>query len=644
MGRFVLLSRICRPFGARKFLNSTNPGRAPGATIFRPLRGLVERYLPKSPRWRAVLMLSAAFVSLSGSSWKRIASDPSVTEDKIDQALQSAASAALGQREGAIIVMDPQTGRVRAVVNPQLAFAQAAMPGSTIKSFTALAALRAGLIDAKSRSTCPGRFKGQSFSLPCVHADHLPPFTPSEAIAYSCNYYFATLGQRLGRDQLIETLRPFGFGQATGVAGSEQIGTLRPCETGNGARLRQKNASLRGDCDAREAIGESDHIQMTPIQLLTAYSALVNGGRVFPPRLASASSFQAHERTRVEVAPQDRAVIIEGLSGAVRYGTAKTAGLNSLPLRIIGKTGTSLPAKGFRANGWFVGFAGLPSSSADRNGPLGPGEIDLAVLVLLADSHGSEAAALAKPIFETFANEISHRDTARQSNLNSETGLDDQAFPASPRLPVSASTIRVHLVTENVTQELPLEDYVLGVMRAEGSMETEPEALKALAIVIRTFALKNRGRHAKDGYDFCSTTHCQRFTVGSPRVSKGSHDNQALPDRPTPAGLPGWGPRGQASDTFWRFNHAHENRNRHAFAGRRDRMACWFGGCGLERGRRPTRADPLLVYQLRDVQRQSAAGRGVARKVRAGGTTSNRDSYAASPRRREHRRRARSCR
>src|SRR5437773_8789556 len=254
MGRLVLLSRICRPFGARKFLNSTNPGLTPGATSFRPFRGLAERYLPKSPRWRAVLMLSAAFVSLSGSPWKRIASDPSVTEDKIDQALQSAASAALGQREGAIIVMDPQTGRVRAVVNPQLAFAQAAMPGSTIKSFTALAALRAGLIDAKSRSTCPGRFKGQSFSLPCVHADHLPPFTPSEAIAYSCNYYFATLGQRLGRDQLIETLRRFGFGQPTGVSDQQEArGTVLPCEAGNNAKVRS-GEKAQADCAARQAI------------------------------------------------------------------------------------------------------------------------------------------------------------------------------------------------------------------------------------------------------------------------------------------------------------------------------------------------------------------------------------------------------
>jgi len=77
------------------------------------------------------------------------------------------------------------------------------------------------------------------------------------------------------------------------------------------------------------------------------------------------------------------------------------------------------------------------------------------------------------------------------------------------------------------------------VMSAEGSMETEPEALKALAIAVRTYALKNRGRHAKDGYDFCSTTHCQRFVSGvrSPRVSEASYDDRALPE-------------GRASDTM----------------------------------------------------------------------------------------------
>ena len=58
---------------------------------------------------------------------------------------------------------------------------------------------------------------------------------------------------------------------------------------------------------------------------------------------------------------------------------------------------------------------------------------------------------------------------------------------------------------------MSLEDYVLGVVAAEGSTEMEVEALKALAVASRTYAVKNLRRHAVDGYDFCTTTHCQRY-------------------------------------------------------------------------------------------------------------------------------------
>jgi cell division protein FtsI/penicillin-binding protein 2 len=198
---------------------------------------------------------------------------------------------ALGGREGTIIVLDAQTGRVRALVNPKAAYAQAQMPGSAMKPFTALTALRLGLIDEGSRSVCPGRFTGLSFSLPCTHADHLPPFSPAQAIAYSCNYYFATLGQRLGRENLIATAREFGFGQPTGFsAGDEVAGLARPCETGSNTRVRvseSNHVSEQADCEAREAIGESELIQVTPIQLLTAYAALVNGGHLFRPEAGS---------------------------------------------------------------------------------------------------------------------------------------------------------------------------------------------------------------------------------------------------------------------------------------------------------------------------------------------------------------------
>ena len=445
------------------------------------------------------------FLTLSSSQTKPIAFNwTGDTSDKneaaIDAALQAAASA-LDNRDGTIIVMDAQTGRVRAIVNPQLAYAQTLMPGSAIKPFTALTALRAGLIDGSSRTVCPGRFTGLNFSLACVHPDHLPPFSPSQAIAYSCNYYFAAAGQRLGRDKLVATLREFDFGRATGISEEELTGIVRPCEIGNNARVRSDVAD-ESDCLERTAVGESNHIQVTPIQLLTAYAALVNGGHLLQPQLATANQFHSVERSNINIAPQHRAIIVDGMRGAVSYGTARTAKLDSLPLTIIGKTGTAMPAKGFRNNGWFVGFAG-PFQS---NGELDPARIDLAVLVLLPRSHGADAAKLARPIFETYANEMSQRgaDTSRISSSN-----------VTPRSADAAGAIKVHLVRENVTQTLSLEDYVLGVMRAEGAIESEPEALKALAIAIRTYALKNNGRHTTNGYDFCSTTHCQRFVAAT---------------------------------------------------------------------------------------------------------------------------------
>ena len=454
----------------------------------------------------AILLFNLPVQHFNFARLSFVSPDSTRTEAAIDSALQSAASAALTNREGTIIVMDARTGRVRAIANREAAYSQALMPGSAIKPFTTLAALRAGLIDEDSRTVCPGRFTGLNFSLPCVHPDHLPPFNPAQAIAYSCNYYFATLGQRLGRDKLIATLREFDFGQRTGISRDEATGVARPCEVGGSARIvrgPETNHASDADCNARSAIGESDNLQVTPIQLLTAYVALINGGHLYEPQIADATNFEANERSRIYISPEQRSIITEGMAGAVRYGTARSAKLDSLPLTIIGKTGTANPPRGFRANGWFIGFA----APFESNRETAAAEIDLALLVLLPRAHGSQAAEMARPIFAAYANASTHPNSA-QSNV--KPGTYDQSTIRNPQ-----SAIKVHLVHDNVTQELSLEDYVLGVMRAEGTMETAPEALKALAIAIRTYALKNAGRHAKDGYDFCSTTHCQRFVRGS---------------------------------------------------------------------------------------------------------------------------------
>src|SRR5207249_1175983 len=81
-----------------------------------------------------------------------------LSESDVDTALQQVATGALGEREGTIIVMDPRNGRLRAIVNPRLAFEQAFPPGSAIKPFTALTALQTGLIDGESRMACGGHY------------------------------------------------------------------------------------------------------------------------------------------------------------------------------------------------------------------------------------------------------------------------------------------------------------------------------------------------------------------------------------------------------------------------------------------------------------------------------------------------------
>src|SRR4029434_82667 len=80
-------------------------------------------------------------------------------------------------------------------------------------------------------------------------------------------------------------------------------------------------------------------------------------------------------------------------------GTARTAKLDSLALTILGKTGTAMPSKGFRTNGWFIGFAGPFQSNRE----IDESQVELAVLVLWPRAHGWDAAAAARPIFETYA-------------------------------------------------------------------------------------------------------------------------------------------------------------------------------------------------------------------------------------------------
>jgi stage II sporulation protein D len=92
----------------------------------------------------------------------------------------------------------------------------------------------------------------------------------------------------------------------------------------------------------------------------------------------------------------------------------------------------------------------------------------------------------------------------------------------------AAQTVKVRLTAAEGGRvvELPLEEYVPGVLAAESSVFRSNEALKAMAVAARTYAERLRGRHASEGFDFCATTHCQRYAARAiaPRYSKAAGD------------------------------------------------------------------------------------------------------------------------
>ncbi|MGE0884167.1 MAG: SpoIID/LytB domain-containing protein [Blastocatellales bacterium] len=403
----------------------------------------------------------------------------------MDDALQRVATSALGEREGAVIVVDPQTGRLRAVVNPRLAYEQAFPPGSAIKPFTALAALRAGLLDLETRRQCQTKYARAGFEIVCSHPRSKTPFNLTQALAYSCNDYFAHVGERLSEGTFNATIAGFGFGERTGISASEVSGSLP-----------------HGEWRVQAALGDDDKFLTTPIQLIMAYAALVNGGRLYRPRQTTDQASQPQEIRRLSIQPNQRAALLTGMRGAVKYGTAEKAKLGDLPFYVFGKTGTSTASNGFRTQGWFVGFA----AESRPVGVPAPEDVKLGVLVFLKRAHGSQAAEVARTILNCVMR-------------NAECGGDAE----SNRNPVSftetnTQSVKVRSISENTTRELPMEEYLVGVLAGEASVEKEFEALKAQAVISRTFAARNRGRHAREAYDFCSTTHCQRFVVPNERL------------------------------------------------------------------------------------------------------------------------------
>lgn len=255
--------------------------------------------------------------------------------DGEDPIVRAAAIEALGNMNGTAVAINPDNGRILAMVNQKLALSRGAEPCSTIKLTVALAALEEGIVRKDTPVNLGGKY-------------HL---TLTEALAHSNNLYFETLGRTLGFERVKHYANQFGLGELAGYhIQGEQLGTypdeVLPAALGGVGRM----------C----SFGES--VSMTPLQLGALVSAIANGGTLYylqhPETQLEIATFEPKVKRVLNIAPLIPE-IQDGMQAAVQYGTARSLRANFNQFPVMGKTGTC-SNNGTRF-GWFGSFADTPN-------------------------------------------------------------------------------------------------------------------------------------------------------------------------------------------------------------------------------------------------------------------------------------------
>lgn len=248
-----------------------------------------------------------------------------------DPVVRAAAVEALGNMNGTVVAIDPDSGRILAMVNQKLALSAGAQPCSTIKVAVALAALSENVI-TKDTQVALGKYWKVDLT---------------SALAHSNNAYFEAVGRKLGFEKVSYYAHQFGLGEMAGwqVPG-EQLGTFPSNE------LDAKLGGVGKMC----SFGES--ISLTPLQLGGLMAAVANGGTLYylqhPTTPEQVANFTPKVKRKLAIGP----IIPElsdGMSGAVEYGTARSLRTNFIEEPILGKTGTC--SMGGTRLGWFASYA-----------------------------------------------------------------------------------------------------------------------------------------------------------------------------------------------------------------------------------------------------------------------------------------------
>ena len=228
-------------------------------------------------------------------------------------------------------------------------------PGSTFKIFTTAAALENGAVRESDRFFCAGSRTVDGQRIKCWRSIGHGSQDLGEGVKNSCNCVFMDLALRLGTDKMYDAIRSFGFGSKTNV---DFYGESRG--------LLMAQSSVKTVDLARIGFGQA--VAVTPLQLVTAVSAAVNGGILYEPYFVSQAKdyggkvlyTREPKEVRRPISAQTSEKLCNMLEKVVSEGGGHKAGVAGY--RIGGKTGTAQKYEnGHIAQGKyvssFVGFA-----------------------------------------------------------------------------------------------------------------------------------------------------------------------------------------------------------------------------------------------------------------------------------------------
>ena len=322
----------------------------------------------------------------------------------IDATLQETAYEALGERRGAVVMLDAETGAVLALVSrpsfdptdmqarwselrqdeasPLLNRALQGLypPGSTIKPLILDAALENEVTNSREIFDCTGALEVGDSVIHESHGAVHGRIDAEHALIESCNTTFATLALRLGGKHLADAFRRFGFDQ-TAAGELPEAASHLPDFTSLG----------QGDT-AQIGIGQST-LLVTPLHMALVAAAFANGGVVMKPYLVErvvtpgGITIEQHQREKwFEATTAARATLIYGfMEEVVQEGTGTAAAISGV--RVAGKTGTAENAG--RDHAWFIGSAEVRGRKAA-----------FAVIVENSGGGGTEAAPIARKLIE----------------------------------------------------------------------------------------------------------------------------------------------------------------------------------------------------------------------------------------------------